>query len=335
MKSLLFALPVLFTLTSEAKTLKVMQYNVENFFDTKFDQGTLDYTYLPQTVKKKLPDHKKLCQQMGSDNFVKDCLNLDWTEEKFNKKALNVAKVIKSYDDTGAGPDIVVVEEVENINVINNIVSQGLSNLGYSSKVLIEGEDKRGIDVGIISKFPVIEAKHYPIVVNGQTLDSRGILQVTLNVEGKKVVVFANHWPSQSNPTAERVAAAEILSAAAEKLKADLIFAAGDFNTLKDESPMPFNSLKNFEDAEQDARDLRVPMFDGTHYYKGEWSSLDHIFIHNSSTMKANFQKFQIMNRPFLLRKDNRTGDMVPYRADARSGEGFSDHLPMGIEFTY
>lgn len=335
MKSLLFALPLLLTLTAEAKSLKVMQYNVENFFDTTFDQGTLDYTYLPLATKRTFPNHTKLCQQMGSDNFVKDCLNLDWSVDKFNKKAQNIAKVIKSFDETNAGPDIVVLEEVENINVINNIVSQGLSNLGYVSKVLIEGEDKRGIDVGLISKYPVVSAKHYPIVLKGQTLDTRGILQVTLNVEGKTVVVFANHWPSQSNPTEERIAAATLLSDTADKIKADLIFAAGDFNTLDDESPMPFSYLKNFDDAEQTARHMGVKMFDGTHYYHGVWSSLDHIFIHKSSKLQGNFQKFQIMNRSFLLKKDQRSGDMVPFRADARNGEGFSDHLPMGMEFTY
>lgn len=335
MKSILFALPLLLSLSTEAKTLKVMQYNVENFFDTKFDSGTSDYTYLPLTVKKTLPNHSKLCKQMGSQNFVRECLNLDWNELKFNHKAQNVAKVIRSFDTTESGADIVILQEVENLNVLDAIIAQGLSNLGYVSKVLIDGDDDRGIDVAVISKFPVISAERHPILINGTRLDTRGILEVHLNVDGKKVVVFANHWPSQSNPTAQRVASAEVLSERAESVNADLIIAAGDFNTLSSESPYPFNSLKNFDDAEAEARRLGVKMNGGTHYYQGEWSSLDHIFIHRNSTMTSNFQKFQILDRSFLLRKDSRSGDMIPYRSNHQNGEGFSDHLPMGMEFTY
>lgn len=335
MKSILFALPVLFSLSVEAKTLKVMQYNVENFFDTKFDEGTSDYTYLPLSLKKTLPNHSKNCKKMGSSNFIKDCEKLDWNDEKFTKKAMNVAKVIKSFDETGLGADIIIFEEIENINVLNNIVSQGLSDLGYISKVLIEGDDSRGIDVGVISKFPVISSRRHAIMYNGVKLDTRGILEVTFNVEGKKVVVFANHWPSQSNPTDQRVASAKLLAETAQSLKADLIIAAGDFNSLTSEKPYPLDFLKDFIDAEQEARHLGVEMNGGTHFYHGEWSSLDHIFIFKNANLETNYRKFQIMNRPFMLRKDNQSGVMIPYRANANSGEGFSDHLPMGIEFTY
>jgi endonuclease/exonuclease/phosphatase family metal-dependent hydrolase len=335
MKHILLALPFIFALSAEAKQLKVMQYNAENFFDTKFDQGTSDYTYLPQSVKKTIKDHKAQCNKMGSDFFIKECLNLDWNETKFSKKAMNVAKVIRAYDDTGKGPDIVVLEEIENINVVNNIVSKGLSDLGYVTKVLIEGDDTRGIDVAIISKFPVISSKRYPIVFNGVKLDTRGILEVVLNVGGKKVVVFANHWPSQSNPTDHRIASAKVLATAAENARADLVIAAGDFNTLDNERPHPFVAFKNFEDGEQEARHLGVEMIGGTHFYKGEWHSLDHIFILKNSTMKTDYPKFQIMNRSFMMKKDQRSGQMIPYRSDANSGEGFSDHLPMGVEFTY
>jgi endonuclease/exonuclease/phosphatase family metal-dependent hydrolase len=333
MKYILLALPLLLSLSAKAKTLKVMEYNVENFFDTKFDEGTSDYTYLPLAVKRTLPGHAQACKGMGNDRFVQECLKLDWTDAKFAKKAMNVAKAIKAYDDTGKGPDIIIVEEVENLNVLNSIVAKGLANLGYVTKVLIEGDDTRGIDVGVISKFPVISAKRYPIVHNGVKLDTRGILEVFLNVSGKKVVVYANHWPSQSNPAAQRVTSAKVLADLAEKASADLVIAAGDFNTIDSDSPNPFAVLKNFEDAEGEARRLGVPMHGGTHYYLGEWKSLDHIFIHKKSSIKVDLNTFQIMNRDFLLKKAGR--EMVPYRANAQTGEGFSDHLPMGVEFNY
>ncbi len=332
MKVLLMSL-LLVSFGTYAKSLKVMQYNVENFFDTKYDDQTEDFTYLPLNVKASIKGHTDACNKM-SGFYRNQCLNLDWTDAKFTKKILNIAKVVKSFDTTGQGPDILFMEEVENLNAVNKLVTKGLDKLGYISQVLIEGDDARGIDVAIIAKYPVIMSKHHSIIVNGKKLDTRGITEVHLNVNGQTVALFANHWPSQANPTEERLAAAELLADLAAKADADLVLAAGDFNTLDTDSPSPFSVLKDFTNAETEARHTGVQMNDGTHWYKGEWTSLDRFFIHNKSTIKADFSKFQIMNRPFLLQTDSRTGDMIPMRFDADKATGFSDHLPVGMEFT-
>lgn len=335
MKSFLIASALFISMTATAKNLKVMTYNVENFFDTAHDVGTLDFTYLPLTIKKTLPDHKNNCDLMRSEFSKNECLNLDWNESKFTKKILNLAKVIKSFDSTGTGPDILVMEEVENINILNNLVSQGLKKLGYEHRVLIEGDDSRGIDVALISKFPVISAKRHPLIIEGVKLDTRGILEVALNVAGSKVVVFVNHWPSQNNPASQRVACANLLTKISEGVKADLILAMGDFNSLETDSPYPFNFLKNFVDSEVEARKLGLRLKPGTHFYKDGWSSLDRIFIYQNPKLKPNFSKFQIINLPFMMKTDSRTGESVPVRFDATTGDGFSDHLPLGMEFTY
>lgn len=332
MKFILSAL-LLVSFGSHAKSLKVMQYNAENFFDTKYDQNTHDYTYLPLNVKPSIAGHTEACNEM-SGFYRNQCLNLDWTEAKFTKKIINLAQVIKSYDSTGLGPDILFMEEVENLNAVNKLVTKGLDKLGYISQVLIDGDDSRGIDVAIIAKYPVIMSKHHSIIVNGQKLDTRGITEVHLNVNGKTVALFANHWPSQANPAEERIAAAKLLSDLAANADADLIIAAGDFNTVETDSPYPFSYLKNFVNAETEARNLGVQMNAGTHWYKGEWSSLDRFWIHTSSTIPANYKSFQIMNRPFMMQIDSRTGDSIPMRSDAEKGTGYSDHLPVGMEFS-
>lgn len=332
MKFILSAL-LLVSFGSHAKSLKVMQYNAENFFDTKYDEKTHDFTYLPLNTKASIAGHTEACNEM-TGFYRNQCLNLDWTEAKFTKKVQNLSKVIKAYDSTGMGPDILFLQEIENVNVVNKLVTKGLDKLGYISQVLIEGDDSRGIDVAVISKYPVISSKHHSIIVNGTKLDTRGILEVALNVNGKTVVVFANHWPSQANPAEERIASAELLSHLADKADADLILAAGDFNTLPTDSPYPFNHLKNFVSAEEEARHMGVSMNAGTHYYKGEWSSLDKIFVHKSSTIPANYKSFQIINHPFMMQIDSRTGDSIPMRSDADKGTGYSDHLPIAVEFS-
>lgn len=332
-----FYLSLLILFTSgvlEARTFKVLQYNAENFFDTKFDNGTHDYTYLPQSVKQSLPDHREACDAM-SGFYREQCLHLDWNESKFTKKIINISRVIKSYDQSGKGPDIVVFQEVENVNVLNKLVTKGLKGMGYHHQVLIEGDDSRGIDVGLISKYPVISSRHHSVFVNGERLDTRGILEVTLNVEGKDVVVFCNHWPSQGNPSTERVASAKLLSRIASEKDADLIIAVGDFNTISGESPYPYHYLEGFIDTEKEARKINRDLNPGTHFYRGEWSSLDKIFVFEGTGMKADYSAFDILTPVFMMKEDDQTGEMVPVRFNHETGEGFSDHLPVKMKFTY
>lgn len=333
MKFILSLLMITLSLGASAKNLKIMEYNVENLFDTAHDEGTDDWTYLPLTFKNSYPGFREICERMSSDYYVKECLNLDWNEALLTKKIVGIAKVVKSFDDTGKGPDILVLEEVENKNVLNKLVTKGLSGLGYQYQILIEGDDTRGIDVAIISKYPVINSKRYPIFVDGVKLDTRGILEVKIAVDNQEVVVYANHWPSQSNPASHRVAAAKLMHELATSQKADLIVALGDFNTIASDTPAPFSFIPDFIDSEKEARKVQTTLNGGTHFYRGEWTSLDKIFIHKKSALKPQYDKFQIMNRSFMLKPDHQSGQMIPVRFNFSTGEGFSDHLPLGMEF--
>lgn len=334
MKAFLIALSLLSTVAS-AKSLKVMQFNAENLFDTTFDNGRNDFTYLPLSLKRSMPEHTAYCESMGGGFYKDECLNLDWTPAKLDKKLNNLGRVIKSFDQSGKGPDIIILQEVENLNVLRLLASRGLAGMGYEHGVLIEGDDSRGIDVGILSKYPVVSGKRYSIFVNGQKLDTRGITEATFNINGKSVVVFGNHWPSQSNPVEERIESAKVLAKAADSKSADLIIAVGDFNTLPKDIPSPFAQLTSFIDSEVQARKINSNLNPGTHYYKGEWSSLDKIFIHKKSRMVADFSTYEIIKRDFMLMKDPKTGAMVPMRSNASTGQGYSDHLPVGLIFNY
>lgn len=328
---------VLFSLTffAQADSLSVMQYNAENLYDNSYDEGTLDYTYLPLNIKKNLKGHKEYCATMTSEFRKNQCLHLDWTEAKLTKKVINLAKVIKAFDKSGKGPDILVLQEVENKNALNKLVTTGLKGMGYQYQVLIEGDDTRGIDVAIVSRYPLIRARHHSLVINGQRMDTRGILEARFSVKGFDVVVFANHWPSQGNPTSERIESARLLSRIARQKDADLILAMGDFNTLNHETPHPFSYLSSFIDSEERAREVNSHLNPGTHYYNGHWSSLDKIFIHEYSTLKPDYSSYNIMTPSFIMRRDETTGDLRPNRFDHSTGEGFSDHLPVTLTINY
>jgi endonuclease/exonuclease/phosphatase family metal-dependent hydrolase len=330
MKTTLLTIALVFAGTLRAAPFTVLTYNAENLFDTCFDAGTEDYTYLPRDAKAKIPGHAEACATIGNEFRRNQCLFLDWNEEKLDKKIAAVARVLQAFDGTGRGPDLVVFQEIENRRVLDLLVDRGLADLGYDHRVLIEGDDTRGIDVAVISRFPVTRARRHPLVVDGQRLNTRGILEVELAVGDATVVVFGNHWPSQSNPTTERIAAARLLDGLARAQTADLIVALGDFNTTVNDVPGPFEFLSDFIDAEARARDLG-PIFPGTQNNNGAWNSLDKIFVHRSSRAAVDYATFQIFHHPFLLRIRPETGELVPYRFNHETAEGFSDHLPVGL----
>ncbi len=329
-----FSLMLLLSSTTLAQgaSVTVMSYNTENLFDTSFDDGTDDTTYLPKAVKAVLPGHAEVCAQISSPFRRDQCLNLDWTDEKLTKKLISIGRVIRAFDGSGRGPDVIAFQEVENRHVLDALVDVGLYGLGYDHRVLIEGDDTRGIDVAIISKHPIIESQRHPIFLEGRRLDTRGILEVTIQSGLKQIVAYVNHWPSQSNPTRERIAAAKLLEELAATKVADLIIALGDFNTTINDAPYPYSFLPSFEDAEERARDLG-PLFPGTTYYDGTWNSLDKIFVHKNSRSPIYYGFYRIIHHDFLLSPDPKTGELIPYRFDHHTAEGLSDHLPIGMEF--
>jgi hypothetical protein len=252
--------------------ISISAYNLENLFDTIHDQGKNDYARLPKRWKDANPDiMRRECERMSTPYYKKECYELDWSEEVLHKKLQNMGRSIRAMNN-GKGPDILVVEEVENIKVLTALRDQTLFDLGYETVLLIEGPDSRGIDVGILAKFPVVDAQLHivdlsspvpqPTTIsmeeslnpewssNGQFMlqqaqsggATRGILEATFKVGNRMLTVFGNHWPSQAAPTEQRARAAWTLYQAASKaydLKRDVV-ALGDFNTIESENPNPF-----------------------------------------------------------------------------------------------
>lgn len=317
---------LLFATNGQAKPISIMAYNVENLFDTQFDVGTDDYTWLPLSLKKQMPEHAAYCASMPEGMYKQECLTVNWTYNLYRQKLNNLSDVITSFDSHGLGPDVLIMEEVENLHVLKDLANLGLTGLGYRQAVLVEGDDSRGIDVGLITKYPVVGVKRHSVYLNGKKLNTRGILQVVINVRGKKLVVFGNHWPSQNNPPAERVVHAQLLSQLTAATTADLIVSVGDFNTTPDDNPHPYSYLKNMYDAEAVARQLNVPLNPGTHFYKKEWQSLDKIFVHKNSRVLPNWKSFRIGVQPWMMGADG-----GPQRFDRVKGTGYSDHLPVMI----
>lgn len=326
----------------------LMTYNLENLFDTKHEQGKKDWTWLPLSFKNRSQEVQAYCHSLSNEYYKKNCLELDWSQKVMDQKIKNLAKVILAYDN-GKGADIVVFQEIENANALKQLIRKGLSKSGYKYFSLIEGPDSRGIDVAMISRYPIVSSKYHKInLAPYSTRSTRGILQARIRIRKKYVTVFANHWPSQGNSDETRELASLVLKKAALNVKSGLVVATGDFNTLHDDLPHGLNNniMPYFEDVEDKARRVVDVKAQGTHWYKGEWESLDKILVLKSSlskTAQVDHKTFEILFHDFMVKDlqwtDWDTGEThfstdVPTRFEATSGQGFSDHLPVAVRFT-
>lgn len=231
----------LITATTFAKTLKVMSYNAHNLFDTKHDYGKNDWEYLP----KDYPGKKEACEAIESNYYRQKCLKSDWTKEKFDLKISQLSKVI---NDSGK-PDFLALSEVENTEVVIELAKK----IGYNKFIVTNSPDKRGIDVALAfnesGDVEFIEAKEYQVKGTKYFKEkpTRNILEVVVKIAGEPVSFLVNHWPSQGNPTINRLAAAKtlkkVINKRARRSKGHKFIVLGDFNTLKEDHPHPFRSV--------------------------------------------------------------------------------------------
>ena len=70
-----------------------------------------------------------------------------------SSKLVQISKGILQIQNKG--PDILIVSEVENLRVLKKLNEQ-LKTAKYQTVELLDGDDERGIDVGIMSRFPLI-----------------------------------------------------------------------------------------------------------------------------------------------------------------------------------
>lgn len=329
-------LPVLFAAACSSSTpkvvpeqpLTVMTFNVENLFDTVHEEGKADQTYMPLS-KKQGEAFQQTCENISSSFYRKQCLTLDWNEEVVKAKMRNLAATITQVND-GRGPDVLVLPEVENRQILERLRKEYLSELGYQPALLLEGQDMRGIDVGLLTR---LEVKSPPQLHNIPfhdipeefTTKTRGILQVDLQTaQGQDLTVFGVHFPSQRQPTMMRKQGMEALRDLTKALPTDrLVIAAGDFNIIPSEEA-ELNGV--LADGWTSAHRSSCKGCKGTHYYgpKKEWSFLDMIWIH------APEDAWNVTNAwvPSEAPGQKRT-DGTPNRFSPKHGAGVSDHFPL------
>lgn len=303
----------------------VVFYNSENIFDTIDDPKKNDNDFLPSST-------------------------VGWTTERYYHKLHNISKVLVSIDSVNL-PEVVGFAEVENIEVLEDLITQTrLRNGGYQA-ILEEGSDPRGIDVAMIfrkNSLNYLAHKAYP---SSATFRTRNTLYVKFSdKKGNIYHVFVNHWKSRvggAEATAgKRQENAELLKHLTDSLtaldpKANILL-MGDFNDEpKDKSiaeTLGAREPKGKLGREQ-LYNLMYPLFlkgEGTLYYK-DWDLFDQIIVSGNLLIKKSGKGPSIVAPyGYIVKQDwmlyeNKKGDKAPNRT-ASSKEyfgGYSDHLPV------
>lgn len=343
-----------------ARTIRVMSYNVENLFDTVHDQGKNDYEFLPANNPEKI----KYCKTQQDPKY---CLSQDWTPNRYALKLNQIRNVFASIP--GGFPQIMGLIEVENDAVVKNLAAV----LGYKGSVTTNSPDERGIDVALMynESANLRFEKAASIRVDPSKLGkpTRDILEVSFKIltsaGWQPLVIYVNHWPSQNNPVASRVFAAQTL---APIVKARIqsgaqVIVMGDFNVTNNDNPNPlqiFSQASGLYDLDSIFRKnaptaginlSQVPL--GTYFYgfpgsnskpaEKVWNALDHFFISPSlvarGSVMIDWTSYRIFSHPnftstFTFKSGPFAGQTirdVPMRynhyTDNPAQAGYTDHF--------
>ncbi len=329
MKSLFLIFLPIYLLCGE---FRVATYNVENLFDLR--KSGSEYTeYIPFT-------------------------GYGWNEENFRKKLENISRVICDMK-----PDILALQEIESDDALLALQNE-LSKCGVNlPQRAIAKKKVTAVRCALLSKFPIVDIKELDPDPKSKL---RNILEVTVEVDGRRVTLFVNHWKSRSGPESLRLKSAKVLAERVSEIKNDYII-LGDLNSNWNEWREILHSKRvNDTGGITGIGHILKTQIDGKPVYKrkvksgyhtnlwlelppsrrwshnffGHKSALDHIVLPPSmfddkgvNYVDRSFRPF----KPYYLFKSN--GAIFRWQKAKRGhgkhlGEGYSDHLPIYADFT-
>jgi len=320
----LFLLPLLLL----SKPFKVATYNVENLFDAQI-QGTEYNDYTP-----------------GKHN---------WNKRMVDIKLNHTTEVICDLD-----ADILGLQEIEN-SIIFEALLKRLKRVGCEYRYsAITHKKGAAIQVALLSRFPITNKKELQVSYAPYT---RNILEVEVNVHGKPLTVFSNHWKSKSRKGFEskRIKYAKCLEKrilSMPKNKEYIIL--GDLNsnynahlTLKErlDDSVGVTGISNILQTVKDRKLIQkyeiLQLGKGSHYntwqelpfkdrwshkYYGNKSTLDNILLPSVMFNGIGFDyvndSFSVFKAPYLFTKKGYINSWQ-YKNGKHLGKGYSDHLPV------
>lgn len=331
--------------TSPEQAITFMTFNVENLFDTVDTKGKDDETFLPLSAKTSKA-HKKECMAIKVNKWRDQCLEWDWSEKALKTKLKRLGEVISSAKD-GKGPDILVLQEVENRDVLERLRKEHLSDLGYKPAILIEGHDIRGIDVAILSRLevvgkPVLLPIPFKKIEKRRKQDTRGILRADFKLPDDNILTaFSVHFPAPFHPAHLRKEALDYLTRLQVQLpEGRMAIAGGDFNIPSEEDKKEGMLDKHAEKHWLVAHRIGCKDCKGTTYYppKDSWSFLDMILLSENLSPERSGEKaapWKVIPSSVRIYNDHpeqKTKEGYPKDFSLPEITGVSDHWPLAVD---
>jgi predicted extracellular nuclease len=311
----------------ELSSVRMMFYNVENFFDIYDDSLRDDNDFLPDGT-------------------------MHWNYTRYNRKVQALYKVIISAGEWEP-PALIGLCEVEKRGVLEDLIKNTyLAKYDYDI-LHQESADERGIDVCLIFRKKLIDLLGYqyilpadPTVIESRT---RSVLYTKWLISGDTVHLFLNHWQSRRGGVlrgeSNRESFSRMLHDKADSLMKNAngrakIIIAGDFNCTPEDKEIEY-LMKGFQ---QPSGLINLSLRysekgEGSYRYMGAWEMLDQVMvsewlIKSVSGLSTSAESFSIFKPEFLLYVDPRYPGKSPFPTyhGYRYQGGFSDHLPVLLE---
>ncbi len=331
--------------TDPNTTVSVMVLNVENLFDLEDDEGKNDESFLPLAKKQNDVMRNRCFSQNDSGYRQQECLNRDWSAKILRRKLQRLTAVLEQVN-AGRGPDILILQEVENLNILKIWRDGYLQKMDYQTISHLEGPDERGIDNAVMSRLPTIanpkihllDYTKAPELKPEDIRPTRGIFETRLKLpNGDPLAVFSVHFPSQGAETIHRKVAVETLLDVTAKVEPGVAtIVGGDFN------------ITSIEEWKQKYfRDKIAPKFAvshmvgcstcvGTTYWHKDrtWSFFDVLLFSKELTEKP--FAWRLDPTTIRLAKDsiyqtNRYGSPAKF-GNGKGSVGVTDHYPVYAE---
>lgn len=322
-------------------TVRIMTFNVENML-VRFD--------FREWEKERLATLLDIDSEVDRANLIRTHWNVI-NEENRVFTALSMRE---------ADPEVICLQEVENMWSLKSFHDRYLRRISrrdYQYKILIEGNDPRGINVALISRYMIDRSTthqhifkniQYPDVTRREPVFRRDCLEVDIKKDNKIIPIFVCHFKSMSGGRdttrpirqAEASTVKEILEDRFGDPSTQDWIIAGDLNDYTETDGIPdnnhgldallangfsFNLVSNIED----------PKDRWTHFYSeaGTYHQLDYILVSPSLKDKNPGIKPKIIRKGQPFRAERYTGDRWPRVGYDRPKA--SDHCPVVAELNY
>jgi endonuclease/exonuclease/phosphatase family metal-dependent hydrolase len=131
-------------------------------------------------------------QQSGTE-YGEYLTEAGWAEEKFSARVTAISQAMGRIE--GGAPDVLALEEIENLQCLEALASGDLAKHGYGWIYFAKNKGA-ALGIGVLSRIPFTEARVHGMVWNHAAVP-RPVLELWLEPEGAPLALFVCHWKSK------------------------------------------------------------------------------------------------------------------------------------------